>query len=329
MAPSHEGGGPDSPSSGPAKGRRHLRAALGMAIIVAVFVTAGYAVYRERHTFATAYRQLGVGLLVASYLSGLVGVGLTYLGWRQVLLGLRVEMPVGAGARVFFVSQLGKYVPGSVWPVLMQMEAGRRHGAGRRTMLAANLITLVLGCTTGLVVACVLLPVYDLNVLRSYWWVLLALPLLLSLLHPRAMPALVDVVLRVLRRESLGERLELRREILASMCFVASWVCLGLEVGVLAGGLAQGHDTASVYLLSVGGMALAASAGILFIPAPAGAGIRDVILGLVLTTVMTTGTAVVVVVTSRVLLTACDLTLAGIAGVSRRRVRTVVSSPTR
>jgi len=29
---------------------------------------------------------------------------------------------------VFFVSQLGKYMPGSVWPIVMQMEAGRPPG---------------------------------------------------------------------------------------------------------------------------------------------------------------------------------------------------------
>ncbi|HET6966525.1 MAG TPA: lysylphosphatidylglycerol synthase domain-containing protein [Acidimicrobiales bacterium] len=293
---------------------------MSLLLVVAVVAAAGYAVYRERHTFSTAYQQLGPGLLVASFFCGLAGVGVTWLGWRQVLLGLDVDLPWEAGARVFFVSQLGKYLPGSVWPALMQMEEGRAHGASRRTMLGANVITVALGCAMGLIVACVLLPLYDLEVLRSYWWVLLALPVLLVLLHPRTLPALLDRAFRLLRRPPLGERLDLRREVLASSWMLTSWILLGLEVGVLAGGLARGHGSVSVYLLSIGGMALAATAGLLFIPAPAGAGIRDVVLGLVLSTVMKAGTAVVVVITSRALLTAADLALAGLAATAHRLV---------
>ena len=34
----------------------------------------------------------------------------------------------GPAARLFFVTQLGKYLPGAVWPVLAQMRIGREHG---------------------------------------------------------------------------------------------------------------------------------------------------------------------------------------------------------
>jgi uncharacterized membrane protein YbhN (UPF0104 family) len=104
----------------------------------------------------------------------------------------------------------------------------------------------------------------------------------------------------------------------ASAWSVVSWLGLGANLVVLCA--ATGHTGVSVVVLCVGGMALAFSLGVLFIPAPAGAGVRDIILTLVLTTIMSTGQALAVVVASRVILIVCDVLLAGlVAGIGRRR----------
>ncbi len=279
---------------------------------------ASYAIYRERGSFASALRSIGAGSIVASFACGLVGVAATFPVWREVLEGLGVDMPWLPGARVFFISQLGKYVPGSVWPVIMQMEAGRARGASRRTMLAANLITLAVSCAIGLLIACIFLPAYDSHVLARYWWVLLAIPFLLALLHPRALPGLLDRLFSLVHRPPLNEQLEVRASAKASCWSVLSWTALGLQLGILANGV--GHRGLSTFLLCIGAIALAVPLGILFIPAPAGAGIRDVVLVLVLTVILTSGQALAVVVASRVLLILSDLVLAGLAAASRRRM---------
>jgi uncharacterized membrane protein YbhN (UPF0104 family) len=59
-------------------------------------------------------------------------------------------------------------------------------------------------------------------------------------------------------------------------------------------------------------MALAVSAGLLFLPAPAGAGMREVVLGFVLVTALTSGQVVAVVIASRVIVLLADLLLAGV-----------------
>ena len=277
-------------------------------MIAAVIVAAGIVVYGDRNTFVDTLRREGVWAVVASFACGMVGVAATFPVWREVLQGLGVKMPWGAGARVFFISQLGKYLPGSVWPVLLQMEAGRARGANRRTMLAANLITIVMSVSVGLVAACLLLPLYDPAALTRYWWALLALPFLVALLHPRALPAAVDRVFGWLHRPPLGEQLEVASGLRASGWSVVSWVGLGGQVAALCFGL--GHGGLSTLLLCTGGMALAVSLGVLFLPAPAGAGVRDVVLGLVLGTILTAGQAIAVVVASRVILVGCDVMLA-------------------
>jgi uncharacterized membrane protein YbhN (UPF0104 family) len=260
--------------------------------------------------------------MIGSFLIGVAGVAASLVVWRTVLGGLGVAMPWSVASRVFFTSQLGKYLPGSVWPVLLQMEAGRARGAARRTMLAANMITILLSCAVGLSAAAVLLPLSDASALRHYWWLLVALPFLLVLLHPRAVPALLDFAFGLLRRPPLGERLPLRSSLVASAWSLVSFAALGAHVAVIA--LAIGGGGTKTVLLSIGGMALAVSGGVLFIPAPAGAGIREVILTLVLRGTLTSGQALAAVVASRALLIAVDLALAGAASVRRpaRRART-------
>lgn len=258
--------------------------------------------------------------VVGSLVLCAISVALTYPAWREVLAGLGVSIPLVAGARVFFVSQLGKYLPGSVWPVLLQMEAGRAHGASRRTMLAGNLVTLTLGSMVGLTIAALLLPFSNAHALSHYWWLLIAVPGLLVLLHPRAIPWVLDRAFAVVGRPPLGERVQVRNSVQASMWSAAAFVVMGLHVAVLV--MAIHGVSFSTVLLCVGGMALAVPAGVLFIPAPAGAGVRDVILTLVLTDVLHQGAALAVVVASRAMFVIADLMLAAAAALGgTRRIR--------
>ncbi len=284
------------------------RAAAGVAVAVLALAGAAVAAVEERRSFVEAFARIGVWPVVAAAGCGLVGVGASYPVWRQVLSGLGVHLERGPGARIFFVSQLGKYIPGSVWPVVMQVEAGRSRGASRRTMLAANLIMLMISCTAGLVLAAAILPVYDRQAFDTYWWGLLAVPVLLGLLHPRALTGLLDRVAALLHRPPLGGRLAPAAEARAFGLAVVSWLGYGLELAVLAS--AATRWSLATVALCVGAMALAVPLGILFVPAPAGLGIRDVVLALALSSVMPGGRALAVVVASRAVIVACDLAAA-------------------
>jgi uncharacterized membrane protein YbhN (UPF0104 family) len=238
--------------------------------------------------------------------------------WHEVLRGLGARLPWAAACRVFFLSQLGKYVPGSIWPIVMQVEAGRANGIRRRTMLAGNLIALVLAAAVGLVLACALLPAYNAAALGRYWWLFLVLPLLLVLLHPRAMSAILDWLFALLHRPPLRERLEPHSEVRSVGWALGYWAALGGHLVVLCAAL--GHGGPAAYVLCTGGIALAVCAGLLIIPLPAGAGIRDVVLVFVLGAILDPGQALAVAIASRVILVCCDVVLA--LGASLVRTRT-------
>ena len=193
----------NEPISDPPRTSR-ARELVGALMVVLVLAAVAVVVSRNWQAFIDSIHKIGVGGVALSLAAALVGVVGTYLQWRSVLIGLGVRFGVVEGARVFFVSQLGKYLPGSVWPVVMQMEAGRSRGANRKTMLAANLITVLLSVCVGVVLAGLLLPFSSPSALHRFWWALAALPLLLVLAHPRSLPFLLDLVLKALRRAPLG-----------------------------------------------------------------------------------------------------------------------------
>jgi hypothetical protein len=76
---------------------------------------------------------------------------------------------------------------------------------------------------------------------------------------------------------------------------------------------------------SIGGFALAYVAGTLFVPAPAGAGVREAVLGVSLAGVIAHSAAfthehvLVVVLLSRFLLAVLDFAQAGVAALANRR----------
>lgn len=312
--------------SGP---RRHLCTIVGVTVLVVVVVLAVLTVLQDREQFVAALSQIGWGTATVSGLFALGAVCATYLVWTELLAGLGVRMPARLSAPVFFVSQLGKYLPGSVWPVLAQMEAGRQVGTTRRTMLAANLLTLLVSLAVGVTVAAGLLPLGGEEALDRYWWLFLLLPVLLAMLHPKVLPWGVERAFRLLRQPRPDHPLQVSRALRAAGWALLSWVLFGAHLAVLCAGL--GLRGPSVLALATGAMALAVVVGILFIPAPAGAGPREVILVLVLAPILLEQQAVAVALVSRVELVAVDLLLAGVGALlgvlGRRRSRVEAGAP--
>jgi uncharacterized membrane protein YbhN (UPF0104 family) len=254
-----------------------------------------------------------VGPLVGAFGFCLVAVIMTFVLWRGVLAALGSPVPLVAGARIFFVAQLGKYLPGSVWPVVVQMKMGREAGIPRNRSGLAFLLTLGLSVVWGLIVGLLAVPALMTGADAHLVWLVLLLPLVVLLLVPRVVNALLGRILRLFRRPGLEEPIAGGSIAAASAWTGALWVVFGLHVWLLAVGL--GAEPFASLPVAIGGFALAFSIGPLFVVLPAGAGVREAVLVVVLATVLSTAEATAVALTSRGLLLATDglLAVAGLA----------------
>ncbi len=284
--------------------------ALGRAVRVAfVLLALGLLALALRESGPQAWdaaQAIGPGAAVASGVAVLAGLLASALVWRALLVDLGTVLPLRAALQVFFVGQLGKYVPGSVFAVAAQMELGRSHGAPRSRTGTAGLLFMGVLVAAGLLTAAVALPLTSPDALDSYAWVLLVLPLGLALLAPPVLTRLVGIGLRVLRRDPLERPLSWRGVSAALGWALAMWAAYGVHLWLLVRPHDSGGD-GSVLLLSTGAYALAWTAGFLFVLAPAGVGVRELALVAALAPVLDRPGALAVAVLSRVLMTLGDL----------------------
>ena len=280
-----------------------------------VLAGAVWLVARNADELRQAVHELGFATLAVSFVLAVLGNVVTSQLWLTLLRGLEVPVAWLEGAGVFFVTQLGKYIPGSVWPVMAQMELGRRWGAPRRTMLSANMLMLALVTATGLFTGASLLPWSSSGGLDDYWWTLLFLLPVIAALHPRTIPAVIDRVLALVGHEPLGIRVTNRSMLVAVIWGFVSWVLLGLHLFVMTHALGASGITGLA--AAVGGIGLAWAVGLIFIPAPAGAGVREAVLVATFAPQIGTAPALAVALASRVILVLADVLLACLGVVTR------------
>ncbi len=292
-----------------AAGRLLARRPVRWGFVVVAVALGGYAVARQWTDVRAALASLGFLAIAGALLAALMALFAALQVWRRLLAALGSPLPARAAAQIMFVGQLGKYLPGSIWPVLAQMELGTAHHVPQRRSASASVLTMLLSLVTGLLTALVALPFAAGP--TPYRWAFLAAPLLLVVLYPKVLNFLLNRLLRLARRPALEQPLTGRALAGALVWAFISWIGYGLQIWVLAVRLGASGGTG--LLLAVGGFAFAWSVGFLVVFAPAGAGVREVLLIAILGPVIGVGDATAVALVSRVVMTGSDLLTAAAA----------------
>ena len=285
--------------------------------LLVVLALAGYWIYRNRAEVGHAWSRVTLFPVLGAFFAGALGAWSGVPAWRSLLIGLGSRLRLRDAQRVFLMGQLGKYIPGGVWTVLAQATMAMELKVPRARSGTASLMSILLAVVTAAGLGAVCLAVAGHEVLGHYWWILLLAIPLLALLHPGVLVWFGRTVGRITRRKVPLERISERTLIGAAGALLVGQLCNGFGFYLLVVSI-SGH--ASNPLLSIGVFSLASAAGIVVIFAPAGVGAREVILLFGLSTVTKdAGSAALIVLMSRVVLTAVDVLLAAsAAGIGRR-----------
>ncbi|MCU1595810.1 MAG: hypothetical protein JWO12_3202 [Frankiales bacterium] len=293
---------------------------------VAALGALGYAVYSQRTAISHDLTKLDAGTVLGAAAALLGGLGCSVMAWRALLVGLGSDLPVPTAARIFFVGQLGKYIPGSVWPVLAQMQMGKAVGVPRLRMAAASLMAVILSLATGLLVGVLAAGSLPAGFAPTWLLAVVALvPLLLVLAKPQLITQGLQLVLKTLRRKPLDGEFAGGAVRLAVLWTVGVALFNGLQAWLLARGLG-GHDE-HLFLLATGAFSLAQTGGVLVLFVPAGAGVREGLLVAILGGALTTSEGTTLSVVSRLLVTLTDGLAAGVALLGARALERVGDDP--
>lgn len=258
---------------------------------------------------AAALRQADPFLLVLAVPVAALSLLFAFESWRVLWHSFGVRLPLLPGSRVFYVSQTGKYLPGSIWPIAAQAAMARRHGlAGSESVvlsLIAMAVSIVVGLVWGAVVTVLALP----ELLGGWTWGVLVAVLGLLLVLPPVVNFMARLVSRIPWIDA--SRLEYRLPVAlrSAGAQLANWIFGGLHLWIVV--VAFGADPGAAFLPALGAFPLAFALGVLLIPFPAGLGVREVVIAVILVGVVDEPTAALAAVASRVIYAACDFALAG------------------
>jgi len=247
--------------------------------VAAAFWFVGAAVARQwgdvRHSLGAVHPAWGLvslsGVLVLSSYALLIQT------WRVMLesWGGR-PFPYRSATRIWFVSNLGKYVPGKVWQITAMSALAQREGispvAATGSALVINLANILSGFVLVLGGGLRLLDTATGG--HSSTAIAIAAVLLSGLLLlPVLLPRVAAIAARLTGRDVVVPRLAARPVWLATLGTAAAWLLYGLAFAALARSVLPGvrgslADAVAVYTISY-------LAGYLFVPAPGGLGVRE------------------------------------------------------
>src|SRR6266702_1594036 len=310
-------------------GKRVLKIGLPV-IILALFV------YQVKKNWAdlTAYSfQLNPWLLALAFL-GFMLQELSYgLIWRAVLARLGSHLGLRTCLRIYLASEFVRYIPGNVWHVLTRILWVGKYGVSRPVAFASMAIELITKLAAGVLIFAVSLVFWQNlgavgTLLHGSLVIVLGVGIIFALLvglHPSILNGLINLALRLLKRDPVVLTLRYSDILLVTLAWCASWLVAGVAFYLLV--LALWPGTPLVALpICIGIYALAWDIGFVSFITPSGLGFREgAIVGLFALSLMSlpTGLGYIIALLSRLVSTLAELVCVSIAYLSggQRQVR--------
>jgi uncharacterized membrane protein YbhN (UPF0104 family) len=237
--------------------------------------------------------------------------------WRAILRRMGHDLPMGKAWRIWFISNLGRYVPGKVWQVTGMVYMCEKEGIPKRVtavsvILAQALSTLSAAGLFGLYV------ILEGRRIDPVWTYSIGGLLIAGgvAVHPRVLERALNLTLRFLRREPVRIAFTFSQLLYITGFYALSWCGYGLALYVFISSLAPVSAGLAWALIPIHAMAY--TAGLLALLAPGGLGVREGALTFFLSLHLPQALAALSALLSRVWFTVAELLcLAVAAGVGK------------
>ena len=277
----------------------------GVAFVVRTILT-------KKEQVGDAFAQLNGITLIVSLLLGLSAMTLIGYVWTRMLVTRGHHAPPRSAMAWYFAGQLGKYVPGGIWPIVGRAELAVRGGVPRPDAYAATGLSMVTTYLAAALAICV-------GSLASWTYPLVSILGLSGFalgFFAFANTTLRRTVLAALSRISprATALTEPRRLLVLTLTHLPAWILMSLSTSVTAS--AFGADIGIAHMLFI--TSASWLAGFVVVGVPGGIGVRESVFTALAGTAVTPGAAVSLALASRVVFIAVDLVGALVANIIAR-----------
>ena len=313
--------------------RKRLVEILKLLVAAAILFFIGRQFYRDLTSEDIKLVKVKPLWLVASAAVYLVAVGCSGLFWIRLMRSLGQPIPLAAGLRAYYISHLGKYVPGKAWTIWLRGEGAKRAGCSMSVAVATSFYEVLTLMATGALVAAIVFIVRPPQYYGLQFPPQLTGLILVAVCGMPLVPGVMSFVTRRLaRRFAAIEHAHVPFRALAEGVAIelVGWALMGLSVWLCLCGtiepapeltLASWADFSAV-------IGLAYALGFAAFMLPAGVGVREYVLGefLIPYAGVDDPKAARVILTASALLLRCAWTLSEVAMAA---ILATVVSPTR
>ena len=292
--------------------RARLSSVLGIVIGIAGVAFVARTLISKWDEVSDAFSQVDAINLVLSLLLGLAAM--TSIGWIWVTMIVARSHNVRHRNAMawYFTGQLGKYVPGGIWPIVGRAELAVRNGIPRLDAYASTGLSLVTTYAAAVVTIGIGAAATTGHRLIA---VLIAISLVLAF-AAFSQPSLRAAIIRVATRvsPSASSLTDPKRLARLTVVHIPAWILMSLSTSVTATAFGAKISIADMLFITTTSWL----AGFLVVGVPGGIGVREAVFTSLAGGIIGTPMAVSLALMSRVVFIAVDLTGALVSSVISR-----------
>jgi hypothetical protein len=289
-----------------------LSSVLGIVIGVAGVAFVARTLISKWNEVSDAFSQVDAINLVLSLLLGLAAM--TSIGWIWVTMIVARSHNVRHRNAMawYFTGQLGKYVPGGIWPIVGRAELAVRNGIPRLDAYASTGLSLVTTYSAAVVTIGIGAAATTGHRLIA---VLIAISLVLAF-AAFSQPSLRAAIIRVATRvsPSASSLTDPKRLARLTVVHIPAWILMSLSTSVTATAFGAKISIADMLFITTTSWL----AGFVVVGVPGGIGVREAVFTSLAGGIIGTPMAVSLALMSRVVFIAVDLTGALVSSVISR-----------
>ena len=249
--------------------------------------------------------QIGWTWVAAATLIVFMTYGLLIETWRRVIIASGETLTFKLAARIWFISNLGKYVPGKVWSIAAMTVMAREQSVSPMTAAGSSVLIQLVTVAAGIGVVLVA----GSQAIDNSW---LAIGLLAAVVAfiaaaPMLLPAAARIAAALTGRNIQLPRIAAKTVWAAALRSVISWIAYGIAFQLFVRGILG--STAGNILSYIAVYAASYIIGFLALFAPGGAVVREsaLVTGMVRLGLASRPDALAVAIASRLWLTLLEL----------------------
>jgi len=264
---------------------------IGISLIITICYFLGAAFYKEWDNLSQYNWSLRPVWLISSILTLFLAYVFYGIGWTLILQMIGVKIGRTKGTIIFLLSIFGRYVPGGIWSALGRLYLCRLEGIpDSKSGISILLEQAYPVVSAGFVFVISLLFWTKADLMVKVFPLVFILPVFVIFLHPKPFLKIVNPVLAWVGRKPINISLSFKNMLFLTCYYFFYWIITGIAFYFFINAF---YPLELSYIpILTGVFAISFTAGYLAFITPAGLGVREGLLSILLSQFLPTSIAI-------------------------------------